>query len=468
MTKPAGMRFERRMSDADALMWRNEKDPMLRSTIVAVAILDRAPDPARVAARLERTTRAVPRLRQRVVHSPLSLAPPRWEVDPNFDLQYHLRWFRAPGEAGLDTVLRMAEPMAMQGFDRARPLWEFAVVDGLADGRAASILKLHHSISDGVGAVQIAMNLFDLERDATTDGDPLPEAPAIDVLTVPARIADAIDHERRRLLGIAARLPTTLGRAARAAATDPVGSGRAVAETAASMTRMFGPATRPVSPLMVRRSLSVHFATLSEPLDELKAAARRAGGRLNDAFVAGAVGGLARYHDHHGVDVDELRMTMPINVRGEDKADLAGNAFAPARMLVPLGITDPTERMRAIAALVGRQRAEPAMAVVDPMALVVHRLPTSVSTALFQTMLRGQDFVTSNVPGVPIPVFFAGSAVEAQFPFGPMSGAAMNLTLLSYQDQVHIGVNTDPAAVPDPDVLLGCLQDSFEEIRKLA
>ena len=462
------MRFEQRMSDADALMWRNEKDPMLRSTIVAVAILDRSPDPALVAARIERTTRAVPRLRQRVVHSPLSLAPPRWEVDPNFDLRYHLRWFRAPGDGGLDTVLRMAEPMAMQGFDRARPLWEFAVVDGLAEGRAASILKLHHSISDGVGAVQIAMNLFDIERSSPADGEPMPDAPPVDVLAMPARMRDALDHERRRLLGIAKRLPATLGRAAKAASSDPIGSSRAVAETAGSMSRMFGPATRPVSPLMTGRSLSVHFEALSEPLDELKAAARRAGGRLNDAFVAGAVGGLARYHEHHGADVTELRMTMPINVRGEDKADLAGNAFAPARMLVPMDIHDPVERMRAISALVGRQRAEPAMAVVDPMALVVHRLPTSVSTALFQAMLRGQDFVTSNVPGVPIPVFFAGSSVEAQFPFGPMSGAAMNLTLLSYQDQVHIGVNTDPAAVPDPDVLRSCLVDSYAEICKLA
>jgi hypothetical protein len=77
------MRFERRMSDADALMWRNEKDPMLRSTIIAVAILDRPPDHQRLMRRLERTTRVVPRLRQRVVHSPLSIAPPRWEVDPN-------------------------------------------------------------------------------------------------------------------------------------------------------------------------------------------------------------------------------------------------------------------------------------------------------------------------------------------------------------------------------------------------
>jgi diacylglycerol O-acyltransferase len=461
------MRFEERMSDADALMWRNEKDPMLRSTIVAIAILDRTPDRARLIERLDRTTRLVPRLRQRVMHNPLSIAPPRWEVDPNFDLRYHLRWFRSPTGGGLDEALRIAEPIAMQGFDRARPLWELMVVEGLTDGQAATILKLHHSISDGVGFVQIAMNLFDLERDPATPLPEMPDEPLVDVLSTPARMIDAFQHERRRLLGIGKRLPSTIGRAVQASLTDPIGAARTATETAASMGRMLGMTVRPVSPVMVDRSLSIHFDTISVPLDEMKAAARVAGGRLNDAFVAATVGGLRRYHDRHGVEVTELRMTMPINVRGEEKSDLAGNAFAPARFLVPLDIADPVERMRAIRDLVGRQRSEPAMALLDPMALVVHRLPTSISTALFQSMVKGQDFITSNVPGVPIPIFFAGSSILAQYPFGPLSWAAANLTLLSYQDQVHVGVNTDAAAIPDPDVLMACLRDSFDEIRKV-
>ena len=462
------MRFEQRMSDADALMWRNEKDPALRSTIVAVAILDRAPSRERLEDRLERTSRLVPRLRQRVVHSPFSIAPPRWEVDPNFDLRYHLRWFRASRQGGLDEALRVAEPIAMQGFDRARPLWEFVVVDGLADGQAATILKLHHSISDGVGAVQIAMNLFDLERDPPGPPPPMPDLPAPDMLDIPGRMIDAFQHERRRLAGIATRVPATFASAAAASVRDTGGAAQNVAAMLGSAGRMFGMAPRPMSPLMVGRSLRIRFDALSVPVEDMKAAARTAGSRLNDAFVAATLGGLRRYHDHHGVKVDELRMTMPINVRGEDKSDLAGNAFAPARFLVPLNIDDPVERMRVVRGLVAQQRAEPAMALLDPMALVVHRLPTSISTALFQSMLRGQDLVTSNVPGVPIPVFIAGSAVIAQYPFGPLSAAATNVTLLSYQDHVHVGINTDSAAVPDHEVFLACMHDSFDEIRKLA
>jgi diacylglycerol O-acyltransferase len=456
------------MSDADALMWRNEKDPLLRSTITAVAILDRAPDHELLTQRVDRATRVIPRLRQRVVHSPLSVAPPRWEIDPNFDLRYHLRWFRAAeSDNGIDAALRAAEPIAMQGFDRARPLWELTVIDGLPDGQAATILKLHHAISDGVGAVEIAMNLFDVERDPA-EQPAMPDEPQPAVLGMGARMVDAFDHESRRLLGIAKRLPSTAADAISGSAADPVGSAQRFGDTVASMGRMFGMALRPVSPVMVGRSLSVRFDAISVPLAEMKAAARKADGRLNDAFVAAAIGGLRRYHEHHGSPVSELRMTMPINVRSEENADLAGNAFAPARFLVPLDIADPLERMRVINALVARQRAEPAMAVLDPMALIVHRLPTTVSTALFQSMLRGVDFVTSNVPGAPIPLFLAGSAVVAQYPFGPLSSAAANLTLLSYEDNIHVGINSDTAAVPDSDVFLSCLVDSFDEIRKLA
>jgi diacylglycerol O-acyltransferase len=211
----------------------------------------------------------------------------------------------------------------------------------------------------------------------------------------------------------------------------------------------------------------VHFDTLTASLPRMKAAARTVDGRLNDAFVAAVAGGLDRYHRRHGTPVEALRMTMPINIRAEDGAQVAGNQFVPARFPVPLGITDPKERMRSLKRLVAHERAEPALALVEPIAGVLNRLPVSITTRLFGGMLKGIDFVTSNVPGAPIPIYVAGARLEANFAFGPLSGAAMNITLLSYIDELHMGVNVDRAAVPDPDVLLECLQDAFDEVEKL-
>jgi hypothetical protein len=122
--------------------------------------------------------------------------------------------------------------------------------------------------------------------------------------------------------------------------------------------------------------------------------------------------------------------------------------------------------MLAVRQLVAKQRAEPALASTEAIAGILNRLPTTVTTQLFGSMLKGVDFITSNVPGAPVPVYAAGARVEANFPFGPLSGSAANVVLLSYVDELHVGVNTDPAAVPDPDVFVACLEDGFEEVRK--
>ena len=126
-------RFTRHMSDEDALMWHIEKDPILRSTIVAVALFDRPPDFERLRARIDRATCLIPRFRQHVQSPPFRLGPPRWSVESTFDLDFHLRRMRLPAPGSERTLLDALQPMASAGFDRARPLWEFTLIEGLYD-----------------------------------------------------------------------------------------------------------------------------------------------------------------------------------------------------------------------------------------------------------------------------------------------------------------------------------------------
>lgn len=459
--------FEPRMSDSDALMWSIEKDPLLRSTITTVFVLDCTPDRRVFRRRMDRVSRLVPRLRQRVLGHPMSIAPPRWEIDPNFDLDYHLRWVRAAGDATVRQVLDLAGPIAMQGFDRARPLWEFTVVDGLDDGGAAVIAKIHHSITDGVGGVKLLMELLDLERTPDTE-PPMPLAPQPSRLSERRRVTDAVRYEAARGAratgGLVGAMANDLGRIVE----DPVGVGMSAIHTTASLAKLLSPASAPLSPLMRERSLSVHFDEITFPLRAFKRAPKVVSGKLNDAFVAGVAGGLRRYHDKHGCEVELLRMTMPISVRSGTKQNVAGNQFVPARFPVPVGIDDPIKRMACIRELVEHERAEPALMLTDTIAAVLNRLPATVTTNLFGAMLKGVDFITTNVPGPPLPVYMAGAGITAQYAFGPMTGAATNIALLSHCDDVHIGVNTDPAAIPDPDTFVACLRDSFDEICALA
>lgn len=461
------LQFDARMSDADALMWTIEKDPLLRSTITTVATFDRPLDHDRFHAVVERATRAVPRLRQRVQANPWSIAPPRWEVDPNFDLSFHLRTVRVAGDGTLRDVLDLAEPIAMQGFDRARPLWEALVVDGLEGDRSALILKLHHSITDGVGGIELAMHLFDVEREGSPRDDAPPAPPAVHRNQL-SRVVDALAHEGRRAAEVAARGGQVAAGALAATATDPAGAVRRAGETVGSVGRLLAPVTAPLSDVMTGRSLSMRFGALAVPVADLKAAGRKADGTLNDAFVAAVAGGLRRYHRRHGSSVRTLRMTMPINRRTPGSTEAGGNRFVPARFAFPIDVEDPVERMRALHDLLARERAEPALALTDPLAGVLRRLPTGVTTSVFGSLLKGIDVVTSNVPGIPVPVYLAGARMEAQYAFGPLSGAATNVVLLSYVDEALVGVNTDRAAIPDHDAFVEDLEAGFAEVLSIA
>jgi diacylglycerol O-acyltransferase len=215
---------------------------------------------------------------------------------------------------------------------------------------------------------------------------------------------------------------------------------------------------------MHARSLSVRFDSFTLPVDRLRTAAKRAQGRLNDAFVAGVAGGMQRYHAAHEAEVSHLRMTMPISVRDGETGRVAGNQFVPTRFPVPIDIADPAARMAAIRDLVGRQRAEPALGLIDEVAGLLNRLPLALSTALFGTMLKGVDFVASNVPGPRFEVWVAGAKLEGVVGFGPLAGAAANLTLFSYLNQAYLGITTDPAAVPDAELFVSCLREGFDEV----
>ena len=146
---------EAQMSPLESLMWRTELNPRLRSTGMLLEVLDGPPERERLITAHEWATRLLTRLRKRVVEDPLGLAAPRWVIDRDFDLAYHLRFIRLPEPGSMQQVLDLAQVMAMAPFERARPLWEAMLVEGLADGRAAYVLKLHHSLADGMGFVQM-------------------------------------------------------------------------------------------------------------------------------------------------------------------------------------------------------------------------------------------------------------------------------------------------------------------------
>ena len=242
-------RFDSRMNQSDTTLWRIERDPSLRTTIVGIAILSEAPDWERLRTRIEDISWEIPRLRQKVAEPTLGLGTPRWVQDPGFDIGYHFRRMVAPPPGNLQTVLDIAGPIAMAAFDRARPLWEFTLVEGLADGRAALIQKIHHSVTDGVGAIRMARIAFDEHAHEK-------HAPAPRTLEGgqrrPSGMSVAVDTMADQVLGAAhlvGRTATAMPGVMEKAALHPLKLAETLVGTAESIFKLVRPAKEPLSPV---------------------------------------------------------------------------------------------------------------------------------------------------------------------------------------------------------------------------
>jgi WS/DGAT/MGAT family acyltransferase len=452
------MRNDRRMSDVEALMWNLEKDPFLSASIANVTVFDVPPEPDRLRARLERAVAMVPRLHQRVVPALGRLAPPEWRDEPDFDLDYHLRWVALPAPGSMRQLLDLAASLVHSPFDRTRPLWEFVVIEGLEGGGAAMVQKLHHAIADGEGSIRMSEQFIDLARDAT---EPIaPDRPAPEPLTTSLveTTVDTLTHQLRRSLGMARRTVEGVAAIARdpskvaALAEDTVELGR-------SALRQVVVSDHARSPLWTERSLRRRIEVLQVPFDEAKLAAKALGGSLNDLFVAAAAGGAGAYHRAHGAEVEELRISMPVSTRTD--ASAGGNAFTPTRVLIPAGIEDPGERFVAIRDRLETTKHERAIGVIGGLAGMANLLPTSVAVRLARQQVETVDFATSNVRGAPFPLYIAGARILASYPIGPTGGTAWNLTLMSYDGMLDMGLNVDARAVEDPSQLRDAIAADF-------
>lgn len=460
--------IEQRMGAFDAVMWNVEEDPVLRSVIVAMMVLDKEPDIATATDRIERMTLSVPKLRQRVIGNPVSMVPPRWELDPNFDLMYHLHWVAAPRtDNSLRPALNLAQHMAEQDFDRKRPLWEMTLMTGLPDGQAALIVKIHHAITDGMGGLMLAAALIDLARDPDTDLGEKPAAPEGTTLGLPQRLTSGVAFEAKRWATTSRSVVTGLGGLALKTVKDPVGTAGDAAAFASSAGRLLAPASVPESPIMTGRSLSSYFDYFDCAFADLRAASKAGGGTINDVFMTVVTRGLHRYHQRHGSPVPGLRVNMPINLRTGTEDAQGGNRWVPARVVLPVDVPDVQEHMRALQPVLRQAVNEPALMLSDQVYRLLVRLPTAAATSLSAGLMKGTDFAATNLPGPPMAVYFAGAKVLALLPFAPRGGAGVNIAMMTYNGRAQFAVNIDERAVPDPDELIGDLKAAMDEVLAL-
>ena len=408
----------------------------------------------------------LPPFRWRAVPVPGDLDQPRWIEDPDFDLDRHMHRVSLPEPADLGALADFVGKLAGVALDRSRPLWEMYVVEGMADGLVALVTKLHHSFMDGGAGSEVMASLFDLDP----DGGP------VDAPDEPWRPEDEPSPVRLLAEGAggalarAAKLPAVIARTTLGFA----GSAASMLRSRTIPSLPVGPATPLNGSLTAERVVAFTRCSLAE----VKRTKTALGVTVNDVMLAAAATALrAELLQRSALPDRPLVAMVPISERATDESEFT-NRTAVLSVALPVQISDPVERLRAVRELTlaakERHRArgdgvlEEWAALLPPL-LIRAGARSYVSTGVARFVPPLFNVIVSNIPGPPIPLYLAGARVTRLYPMGPLfEGAGVNITLMSQGDAIDIGIMSCPSMLDDPDRLGRRFIDGLAELAEMA
>jgi diacylglycerol O-acyltransferase len=430
---------------------------------------------------IESRLHLLPMFRRRLVTSPLNLDLPYWIEDPEFDIEHHVR-HRALPRPGNDKQLAdfICDVMSTR-LDRSMPLWRAYYVEGLSGGRVALLTKIHHACIDGVSGAEMMGVLLDLT--AEPRAIPPPEQPwepeaipsPIQLAASSARNLATRPKEAWRLLRETGPFLFSAGRAALAhrRARDHAED----VAPAAPEDRDVGaaPRMRFNTTITARRS----FAFRSLPLADVKLVKNTFGTSVNDVVLSVCAGALRQYLlEKHELPDQPLVAAVPVSVRSQEEKGTHGNKVTMARTALHTEIEDPVERLQALSRRMGKVKksfkATPARRMMDWVnvpapALLAQAARLYENFSIQDYVYPPYNLVISNVPGPPQPLYLCGARVQANYPVSiPYHGLAFNITVMSYLDNLDIGLIAHRTTVPDIGHLMDLVERSLAELKARA
>jgi diacylglycerol O-acyltransferase len=410
----------------------------------------------------------VPRYRQKLATPPLDTGRPLWIDDPNFNLEYHVRHAALPSPGTESHLLQLAARIASQQLDRAKPLWECWLVEGMADDHFALIMKTHHSLVDGISGVDLATVLFDL----TPDG-----APPSDLELEPWRAAPEPSPAELVLAGVRGFVTTTAEIATRAvaAAAQPTRTLSAVRDVAEGVGEIVwaGLNPAPETPLNVPIGPHRRFAIVRQQLSDYKLVKDSLGGTVNDVLLTVVSGALAGWLRSRGIRTEglELRALVPVSVRTKVQRGELGNRLTVMRGPLPVYIADPVARLRfvkeAMDGLKDSKQAVGAATLASVNNLAPPTILAQASRLNFSTRLF--NLLVTNVPGPQLPLYVLGRQLVDVFPIAFLpSNHALAIAIMSYDGGIDYGLLGDYDALPDIDVIAEGIEDGLGELLEAA
>jgi diacylglycerol O-acyltransferase / wax synthase len=391
----------------------------------------------------------VPRFRQLLYRPSFGLGWPLWIDAPSIDLTEHVREFPLPAPADEAQLLAACEELRHRRLSRSRPLWELWFLTGLPNGRVGLFMKLHHAIADGVAGIAVLGAFVDPVPDPPRTSAP-PWRPA----AMPTRRALFNDNLRRRLQG--------LGRAM-AGLAHPVETVRQARRGWPALREAFGEARAPRTSLSRRVGWHRRFALVRSDLDLVKQVAHAHDATVNDVLMVALAAGLRELLVDRGEPVDGLvlRAAVPVSLHQEQPGQARGNRDGMMVVPLPVGEPDDTSRLRLIAAETTKRKQKH-----RPQGGTLFRNPL-IQRGLLRLAPYQQvtNTYAANVPGPPVPLYFAGARLLEVFPVVPIVGnVSIGVGALSYAGQFNITAVADREACPDIEVFAAGVRRSLETL----
>lgn len=399
---------------------------------------------------------AVPAFREKLSRGVFDLDHPAWVADSDFVIDRHVHRVELPAPGGEHELAEMLGRLAAMPLDRNRPLWEMWVIEGLPDEKLMALLKVHHAAADGVTYAGF------LSEISSEDADP-PPAATVDPPAAVGSLAEALDglvgFLRRPLQLVASVLPATVR--ALADAIRRMRAGRAMA----------APFSAPRTVLNARFTAQRNIATARLDLADVKKVKDHFGVKVNDV-VATIVGGVVRDFliSRGELPQSSLVALEPVSVHGMSDRT-ARNQVSGMLARLHTDIADPVDRLRAVAD--ANAAAKEQVSAISPTLLqdwgeCIGAVLLGAAKRVYarMTLVRPMyNVVLSNVPGPTRARYLGGARIVATYPFGPvMHGAGLNFTLWSANGELHFGLISCPAVVPELEVLADGLSVGLAEL----
>jgi WS/DGAT/MGAT family acyltransferase len=410
---------------------------------------------------------------------PFDLANPVWIHDDDIDLDYHMRYLVLPKPGTMAQMEALAARLHSMLLDRSRPLWEFYVIEGLADGRIGFYGKVHHAAVDGQAGVAMATSMFDLTPEPRAVKPPREARANTYQLGVAELLAAALTNQIQQLVQSVKLLPKVAS-TAYGAAKEAIATRRNESDDDRAARQADKPPTRfklaPATPFNHSITNQRSFAAVSLPLPEVKTIGKAVGASINDVVLWLCSTALRSYlKDGRELPDKSLVAGVPISLRQEGDTT-ANNQVAGTLIDLGTEIADPAERLKAIkrgtAAMKKQMGTFRGVIPTDFPSLgspwLISGLAALYGRSRIADWLRITNVTISNVPGSRVPVYLCGAKMTDYYPLSiVVHGIALNITVQSHVDQLCFGLIACRRAVPDVHELGSHLQRAMATLRAL-